>query len=116
MKDNVDRLRTAHLLAKSSRERKQAIWRAASRKLGGNRQNRALVNVGEISRNTKEGAKVIVPGKVLGGGELDHKVTVGAYTFSEGARAKIYEAGGKCFTLLDFVVDNKNSKNVMILG
>jgi large subunit ribosomal protein L18e len=116
MKDNVQRLRTAHLLSKNSRDRKQMIWKIASSKIEGPRQNRALVNVGEISRSTKDGSKVIVAGKVLGAGEIDHKVTVGAYSFSEGAKSKILDAGGKCFSLLDFLVENKSAKNVMILG
>lgn len=116
MRDNVERLRTAHLLAKNSKDRKQAIWNVASRKIGGPRQNRSLVNVGEISRNTKEGSKVIVAGKVLGAGEIDHKVTVGAYSFSENAKSKISGAGGKCFSLLDFIEEDKSAKNVVILG
>jgi large subunit ribosomal protein L18e len=116
MKDNVHRLRTAHLLAKSSRDRKQALWNVASRKLEGPRQNRSIVNVGEVSRNSREGSKVIVAGKVLGAGEIDHKVTVGAYSFSESAKSKISAAGGKCFSLLEFLGEYKSAANVIILG
>jgi large subunit ribosomal protein L18e len=116
LKDNVTRLRLAHQLAKHSKKTKQQIWKVASRKIEGPRRNRSLVNVGEISRNTKEGSKVMVAGKVLGAGEIDHKVTVGAYSFSGGARSKILESGGKCLNLEDFMEENKSVKNVEILG
>jgi large subunit ribosomal protein L18e len=115
MKDNVTRLRVAHLLAKHSRQSKQSIWKVTSEAIEGPRQNRSLVNVGEISRNTKDGAKVVVAGKVLGGGDIDHKVIVGAFSFSEGAKSKINKSGGKCFNLEDFMAENKSAKNVIIL-
>jgi large subunit ribosomal protein L18e len=116
LKDNATRLRLAHSLAKHSKQSKQSIWDVASSKIEGARQNRSLVNVGEISRNTKDGGKVLVAGKVLGAGEIDHKVTVGAYSFSEGAKSKITKSGGKCFNLQDFMNDTKSVKNVVILG
>ena len=116
MKDNVNRLRLAHSLEKRARQSKQSIWRVASRKVVGPRQNRSLVNVGEISRHTKDGSKIVVAGKVLGGGEIDHKVTVGAYSFSEGARSKITKLGGRCFNLQDFMNENANVKDVLLFG
>jgi large subunit ribosomal protein L18e len=116
MKDNASRLRLAHSLANHAKESKQSIWQVVSRKVGGPRQNRSLVNVGEISRSTKDGSKVLVAGKVLGAGEIDHKVIVGAYSFSEGARSKISKSGGKCSSLQDFMSEHKSVKNVVILG
>lgn len=47
-----------------------------------------LVNTGVIKSTQK-------PLKVLGGGEIDHPVTVKANKFSASARAKIEAAGGK---------------------
>jgi large subunit ribosomal protein L18e len=105
----------AHTLSKHSKQNNQPIWEAISQKLDGSRQNRSLVNVGEISRNTKEGSKVLVAGKVLGGGRIDHKVIVGAYSFSQGARSKISRSGGKCLNLNDFMADQKSVKEVILL-
>jgi len=34
---------------------------------------------------------VIVPGKVLGDGEMDHKITIAALSFSQQAREKLKE-------------------------
>jgi large subunit ribosomal protein L18e len=116
LKDNITRLKLAHSLTNRSKKSKQPIWQVAARKIAGPRQNRSLVNVAEISRNTKDGSSVLVPGKVLGGGEIDHKVTVGAYSFSEGARSKITKSGGTCFNLKDFMNERESVKDVIILG
>ncbi len=59
------------------------------------RSRRAEVNVGKISKLTKKGDSIVVPGKVLGTGAIDHAVTVAANNFSESARRKIEAAGGK---------------------
>jgi large subunit ribosomal protein L18e len=116
MKDNVARLRLAHALENHSKKSKQHIWRSVSEKIEGPRQNRSLVNVGEIARNSKDGSTVIVAGKVLGGGSLDHKVNVAAYSFSESAKSKISKSGGKCFSLGEFMGENKSVKDVIMLG
>lgn len=116
MKDNTLRLRLAHNLEKHSRVNKQRLWRVVSKKIEGTRQNRSLVNIGEISRNTKDGSMVIVAGKVVGGGNLDHKVVVAAYSFSESAKTKISRSGGRFSSLADFIAENKSAKDVIILG
>lgn len=116
MKDNVLRLRLAHNLEKRGKKTKQNLWRVAGSKVAGPRQNRSLVNIGEIARNTKDGSTVLVAGKVLGSGDLDHIVNVGALSFSQGARSKILKSGGKCFDLEEFMNQNKSAKGVVILG
>jgi large subunit ribosomal protein L18e len=116
MKKNALRSRLAHALSKQSKKNKQPIWKVIAKKIEGPRRNRSLVNVGEISRNTKEGSTVVVAGKVLGAGEINHKVSVGAFSFSDGAKSKITKSGGKCFSLQDFMDEKKSVSNVVILG
>lgn len=110
------RLRLAHALDNHSKKSKQHLWKSVARKIEGPRQNRSLVNIGEIARNTKDGSTVVVAGKVLGGGTLDHKVTVAAYSFSESAKSKISKSGGKCYSLGDFMSESKSVKDVVMLG
>ena len=45
----------------------------------------------------------VVPGKVLGTGNLEKKLNVGAFSFSASARSKIERAGGKTFSVEEFV-------------
>jgi len=56
-----------------------------------------------------------VPGKVLGTGELNKKITVAAYTFSEQAVQKI-NAKGKCLSIKELVEKNPKGNKVRIMG
>ncbi len=53
------------------------------------RRRRIEVNLDKLSKETREGDLVIVPGKVLGKGDLGHKITIAALSFSEEARKKL---------------------------
>ncbi len=116
MKENDIRLKLGYQLEKHSKKSKQEIWRDASEAVLASRKNRPSVNVSHISRNTKEGAKVLVPGKVLGLGSINHKVTIAAYAFSKDARAKITASGGKCVDIHEFMDSTPSVKDVVLLG
>ncbi len=116
MKENEYRIKLGADLQRHSRKSKQKIWEKASEDVLSSRKNRPEVNVGEISRNSKEGSRVLVTGKVLGLGKIDHKVTVGAYAFSKDAREKIESSGGACLSLREFVDSSTSVKDVLMLG
>ena len=74
------------------------------------------MNLTRINMHAKENETIIVPGKVLGGGELDHKVNVYAYCFSCGAAEKIASLKGDCKNLRDLMKSNPKAKNVRVIG
>src|SRR5438445_12025652 len=116
MKQNDIRLKLGYQLEKHSKKSKQELWRDASEAVLASRKNRPTVNLSHISRNSKEGSKVLVPGKVLGLGSIDHKVTVAAYAFSRDARAKIVASGGTCVDIHQFMDSTPSVKDVVLLG
>ncbi len=63
------------------------------------------VNIEKIEKEGKDA--VIIPGKVLGTGEIKKKVNVCAFSFSKDAKEKIKKAGGSCIFLLDALKENK---------
>jgi len=73
------------------------------------------VNLSRINSNSSENEVIIVPGKVLGGGELDHKITISAFNFSEGAIAKLEKSGSKIIPILELVKEPEGKK-IRILG
>lgn len=103
-------------LRKHSKKSGQRVWADVSRGILASRKNRACVNLSEISRGSNDGARVIVPGKVLGSGSINHKVVVAANSFSSVARSKINAAGGQCLGLQEFIETNKESKDVVLIG
>ena len=103
-------------LKRHSKSSKQKIWKAASDEVLASRKNRPEVNVGQISKYSKEGSRVLVAGKVLGLGGIDHKVTVGAYSFSGSAKTKIESVGGTCLGIKEFMESSPTAKDVLMLG
>ncbi|MCL4372243.1 50S ribosomal protein L18e [Candidatus Marsarchaeota archaeon] len=72
------------------------------------RRKRVNVNLYKINRYSKEGDHVVVPGKVLSMGSMDHKVSIAALEFSEGAKAKLDSAGCSIKPIKE-MLDKKNA-------
>ena len=96
----LEKMRTSHITDKNLRllmgrlsKEKAPVWRAVVEELSRPRRIRRSVNLLRINRFTKEGDSVVVPGKVLSLGDLDHKVHVYAVGFSELAKKKIERSG-----------------------
>jgi len=85
-------------------------------RLSRSRRRSIAVNISRLNRYTKDGETVVVPGKVLGAGKMDHPVHVAAFAFSEGARLKILKAKGKCLSILELAEKNPKGTNVKIIG
>jgi len=103
-------------LRKASRENQAGVWRALADRLSRPGQGRAAVNLGRINRHTGEGETVVVPGKVLGAGRIDHPVNVAAFAFSDRARAEILRAKGRCLSIPELVEKAPKGSGVRILG
>jgi len=97
------------------RKTKKKIWRTIAEQLQKSRRVRVAVNLSKISRHTEEGNVVIVPGKVLGSGSLNHKVSIAALMFSKQAEEKIKTAGGESITIEKLMTRNPNGTNVLII-
>lgn len=102
-------------LRKASIEHNAEIWRVVSRTLLKPRRKRPAVNISKINRYTKDGDVVLVPGKVLGSGNLTHKVTVAALSFSETAKEKIKKVKGKALSIEELLKKNPKGTNVILM-
>ena len=113
---NPELLKLIRFLKKKAKENKAEIWRDIAERLAVSKRRRIRVNVSKINRYTEKGDVVVVPGKVLGAGKLEHKVIVAAFSFSETAKNKILKAKGKCLTIMDLVKKYPKGSNVKIIG
>ncbi|MFW9784623.1 MAG: 50S ribosomal protein L18e, partial [Candidatus Heimdallarchaeota archaeon] len=75
------------------------IWRVISKKLRNSRKNRISPNLYRINRLTKENDVIVIPGKVLGMGELDHSLTIACLDCSKSARQKIESSGSNLISI-----------------
>ncbi|MCQ1534577.1 50S ribosomal protein L18e [Methanosarcina sp. KYL-1] len=90
------------------------IWKDIAKRLETPTRNYAAVNLSKINRHTAENDVLLIPGKVLGAGLLDHPVTVAAVNFSESAVDKITEAGGVCLSIEEIMESNPKGSGIRI--
>ena len=102
-------------LKEKSYQEKAAIWKEIARKLEKSTRKQAEVNISQINRHTKADDLVLVPGKVLGMGVLEHKVQIAAVNFSQKATEKIEDAGGECLELSQLMEQNPKGSGVKII-
>lgn len=108
-------IKTLNLLRKSASKNNAPVWRRVRELLGKSKRNRVAVNISKLNRYTDEGDVVVVPGKVLGAGLLDHKITVGAFSYSESALKKLREVGCKIYTIEGLIRKYPDGSGVKII-
>ena len=109
--DNPNLVSLIHDLKKLSLDNKVKIWRRIAEDLQASTRSRREVNLSRLNKYTKANETIIVPGKVLGDGELGHKLKVAAYKFSDKARQKV-----EAITIRDLMKSNPKGKGVKIIG
>ena len=113
---NPEHVELLRFLRKKSNDAEANLWNTIAEKLGVPKHRRVSINISHMNRYSSNGETVIVPGKVLGAGDLDHKISVAAFSFSKRAKEKIEHAGGECLTIQTLVNRNPKGTGVKIIG
>lgn len=113
---NPELLQLIMFLRRQSRESNVKIWRDVSERLAKPRRRGTPVNISRLNRFTHKSELVVVPGKVLGTGEIGHPITIAALAFSIRAREKIEAAKGRCLSFFDLIKKDPNGSKVKIIG
>ncbi|MBS3094134.1 50S ribosomal protein L18e [Candidatus Pacearchaeota archaeon] len=95
--------------------KKNPAWKRIAEVISSPRKQKREKNLDEISKSSKEGEGIIIPGKVLSQGELNKKLKIVALTFSEAAREKILNHKGEAITIFDEIKKNPEAKNLRVL-
>ena len=93
---------------------KRRIWRKLSKKLSGPRQNRVEANLYRINNKTQKDDTIVIPGKVLANGDLNHKLTIACLSCSKPAKKKIESSGSKLITIEELLEQNPKGTNVKV--
>lgn len=100
----------------ASKKNKAPIWeRVADLALKPTRAKRTM-NLGQIDKFVSDNDVVIVPGKVLGTGNLSHKITVCSFSISTTGAKKITASGGKILDISQIIKNHPTGKGVKIIG
>ncbi len=105
-KTNPELVKTI-LLAKKNNHLKLA------NKLSGPTRQQARINLSELSE-IKEN-NILVPGKILGEGDIKKKIKISALGFSKQARDKLKKAGCETRTIKQEIESNPSLKGVKVL-
>jgi large subunit ribosomal protein L18e len=90
------------------------IWRTISKKLSGPRKNMVKANLYRINKNTRKNDIIVIPGKVLGIGELNHTLTIACLEYSKSAKKKIEASGSKLISIEELLEQNPKGTGVKI--
>jgi len=102
-------------LKAASRESGAPLWRDIARRLEKPARSYAAVNLSKINRHTEPNDTVLVAGKVLAAGDIEHSVTVAALNFSSQAKSKILEKGGACMAIEKLMEQHPKGSGIKIL-
>lgn len=102
-------------LKSAYRKSKAPIWLNIQQMLE-KRRSKIEVNLNRLSKLTDAGSVVVVPGKVLGTGNMDHKITLCAFSLSQSAATKIVDAGGKIISMKELIEKFPEGSKVKIIA
>jgi len=100
--------------------KKNKKWLEIAAVLSSPRRSKISVNLDHISKiaeeqKIKESEKIVIPGKVLGQGELKKKLKIAAFSYSGSALDKLKESKAEVSTILEEIKSNPDAKGVKIL-
>ena len=101
---------TIIMLKKKSTESKRKVFRAVANILSSSASLRAQINLDKIDKHSKKDEYIIIPGKVLGTGDLTKPINIIGFAASNSAIEKIKKSGGNFFEIIDYLKGNCKEK------
>lgn len=98
------------ILAKKNKE-----WLKVAGILSYPRSKKININLDRINKESEQGDSIVVPGKVLSQGEIDKKIKIAAFNFSEKAKEKLKKANCEVFSIAEEIKKNPDAKGIKIL-
>ncbi|TLX72011.1 MAG: 50S ribosomal protein L18e [Thaumarchaeota archaeon] len=77
---------------------------------------RRIINIGQIDKFVKDNDVIVVPGKVLGTGNISHKITLCSFSMSNTGAKKVLQSGGKILSFSELIKSHPTGKGVVIIG
>ena len=103
-------------LKRSASEGKVNLFQRLAYDLESSTRSRRIVNLSNINRFTKAGETIVVPGKVLGSGNLDHALTIYAFDYSQGALESIRQAKATALSIEELLKSGVKDKRIRVIG
>ncbi len=93
----------------------QKAWMRIAQLVSGSRKKYSAINLDRINNESENGDIIVIPGKVLGNGDLDKKIKICAIYFSDSAAQKIKKSKSEMVKIIDEIKSNPSAKGVKII-
>ncbi len=113
---NLAVIKMANTLHGASKKNNAPIWQKLADLALSSSRARRVVNLGHINKFVTDNDIVIVPGKVLGTGNLSHKITLSSFSISATGAMKVTRSGGKVLDISQLIKNYPTGKGVKIIG
>lgn len=89
---------------------KKSGWIEVASLLSRPKRKKLDANLFEINNKVKDGETIVIPGKVLSGGEVDKRIKIIAFSFSKAAEEKLKNSKIEYSTIKEEVEKNPKQK------
>jgi len=109
-KQNPNLIKLIEELKIASNKHNAKIWKKIAELLEKPSRKNRSVNISKIDKYVKEDEIALIPGKLLGNGQLTKKITIACFKASEKAKEKV-----KPITILELIKKNPKGTKVRII-
>ena len=103
-------------LKNASKKNDAPIWLKLAKSALKSNSNQKTVNLKKIDEISNDGNAIIIPGKVLGTGNISHKIILSSFSISNSAAKKIKDSGGEILKFSDMIERFPTGNGVTIIG
>jgi len=103
-------------LRQASKKNNAPIWlRLAELAMKPSRARRVM-NLGQLDKFANDNDVIVVPGKVLGTGNISHKITLCSFSISTSGAKKVVQSRGKVVDFAQLIKSYPTGNGVKIIG
>ncbi len=95
--------------------KKNKKWLKIADKISTPKRKSIVMNLDEINKKAIDNETIVVPGKVLGVGEINKKVKIVAFSFSLSAKEKLKKSKVEIASIVDEIKKNPEAKNIKVI-
>jgi large subunit ribosomal protein L18e len=113
MKTNIHKQKLMEELKNHSIKENSKFWKRIAKELDKPTRRMREINIEKLNKHTKSNEIIFVPGKVLSIGEMDHKITLAAFAYTESAKEKLKD---NIISIQDLIKKDPKGKKIKIIG
>jgi len=91
--------------------KKSKFWKKIAKELLRSTRRQRKINLYKLNKITKPNEQIIIPGKLLGTGELKHNLKIFAFKYSQSVKNKIKEL----YSIQELIKKNPEGKGIRII-